>query len=153
MVGAGSSATPRGRWSLAHALAQAHLEVELTQPAQQLLAGLLVDPQLERRVFEEEAREVQPQFLPIAGPRRLQPTTLPTAISSCPRRADMREVTSSGVRVPAATMVRPMMVRPMMVSETPSPLATPAAPPMSTMLDPTPFPAASPGRQRARAGR
>ena len=41
---------------------------------------------------------------------RLEPITLPMAISFCPLRAATIEVTSSGRLVPMATIVRPMSV-------------------------------------------
>ena len=41
--------------------------------------------------------------------KRLDPTTLPTAMSDCPPRADSTETTSSGVEVPMATTVSPTM--------------------------------------------
>ena len=39
----------------------------------------------------------------------LLPTTLPTAMSRSPRRVAMSDVATSGIDVPAATMVRPTM--------------------------------------------
>ena len=39
-----------------------------------------------------------------------EPTTLPTAKSGVPFRADTRLTKSSGAEVPAATMVRPMII-------------------------------------------
>ena len=40
----------------------------------------------------------------------LEPTTLPTAISGVPLRADMRLTKNSGADVPQATMVRPITI-------------------------------------------
>ena len=42
--------------------------------------------------------------------KMLEPTTLPTAMSGVPFRADTRLTNSSGADVPAATMVSPMTI-------------------------------------------
>jgi hypothetical protein len=52
-----------------------------------------------------------------------EPTTLPTAMSLCPRIAAISEVASSGREVPTA-----MMVRPITRSLMPNRRATPTAP-------------------------
>jgi hypothetical protein len=63
----------------------------------------------------------------------LLPTTLPTAMSRSPLMAAMMEVATSGMEVPAATMVRPITR-----SLTPSDLGEGAPPPPPASLSPAP---------------